>query len=109
MGYEWRHTCSHALALISIRSIHQPHSAALGGGGLIQLGQQGPLDPERGVRVSSWAAILALRAWRASLLSPELDVLGCPTQGGSGAVVPHAVLGGPHPQSFSLGLVLTHS
>ena len=41
----------------------------------MQRGQQGPLDPERGVRVSSWAAILALRVWRASLLSPRATCL----------------------------------
>lgn len=38
----------------------------------IQPGQQGPLDPGREVRVSSWAAILVLGVWRVSLLSPRV-------------------------------------
>lgn len=43
--------------------------------GSIQPGQQGPLDPERGVRVSPWVA------WGASLLSPRVTCLTVPWKG----------------------------
>lgn len=50
--------------------------------------QQGPLDPER-------AAVLTLRAWRASLLNPRVMCWMIRRKGAWGVAVPRAALNTP--------------